>query len=135
MDGAAALEYSTDRRPSAAEYADLLRRSTLAERRPLEIPGAAEAMVQHAGLFVTCWADGLLVGAARSFTDYVHCCYLADLAVDEAMQRRGIGRELIRLTQQQLQPSCRIILLAAPKATEYYPHIGFTQHPSAWTLI
>jgi len=25
-------------------------------------------------------------------------------------------------------------LLAAPKAVDYYPHVGFTHHPQAWTL-
>ncbi len=27
-----------------------------------------------------------------------------------------------------------IVLLAAPAAVEYYPHIGFTHHPQAWIL-
>jgi hypothetical protein len=27
-----------------------------------------------------------------------------------------------------------LVLLAAPKAVEYYPKIGFTKHDSAWTL-
>jgi hypothetical protein len=26
------------------------------------------------------------------------------------------------------------VLLAAPKAADYYPHIGFTRHESAWVL-
>jgi hypothetical protein len=28
----------------------------------------------------------------------------------------------------------RIVLLAAPAAVDYYPHIGFTHHPQAWVL-
>jgi hypothetical protein len=27
-----------------------------------------------------------------------------------------------------------LILLAAPQAESYYPHVGFTQHPSCWFL-
>jgi hypothetical protein len=27
-----------------------------------------------------------------------------------------------------------LVLLAAPKAVEYYPKIGFTRHNSAWTI-
>ncbi len=27
-----------------------------------------------------------------------------------------------------------LVLLAAPKAVDYYPKIGITQHGSAWTL-
>jgi hypothetical protein len=41
---------------------------------------------------------------------------------------------LIRLTQQASAPA-GIILLAAPAAEQYYPHIGFTHHPQAWRLL
>jgi hypothetical protein len=27
-----------------------------------------------------------------------------------------------------------LILLAAPKAVDYYPHIGMQQHPSCWFI-
>ncbi|MDN6073530.1 MAG: GNAT family N-acetyltransferase, partial [Enterobacterales bacterium] len=39
----------------------------------------------------------------------------------------------IQMTCRQLKPSCKVILLAAPLAQEYYPRLGFDQHPSAWT--
>jgi len=71
---------------------------------------------------------------ARSVTDFEYCCYLSDLAVDRAYQKQGIGRELIRLTQSKLGRHAQIILLAAPKAQEYYPRLGFDAHRSAWTL-
>lgn len=74
-----------------------------------------------------------LIGVARSVTDFSYCCYLSDLAVDQAWQKQGVGRELIRTTQRQLHPRCTLILLSAPQATGYYPKIGMTQHPSAWT--
>ncbi|MFF4423016.1 hypothetical protein ACFY04_19920 [Streptomyces sp. NPDC001549] len=28
----------------------------------------------------------------------------------------------------------KLILLAAPAAVDYYPHVGFTRHECAWTL-
>ena len=31
-------------------------------------------------------------------------------------------------------PQATVILLSAPKAVDYYPRIGFTQHNSAWIL-
>ena len=92
-------------------------------------------MLEYADLLCTAWADDLLVGVARSVTDFSYCCYLSDLAVDVAYQKVGIGVELIRLTQSRLHPRCTIILLAAPKAEDYYPKIGMTQHRSAWTTI
>jgi predicted N-acetyltransferase YhbS len=49
-------------------------------------------------------------------------------------QRRGIGRELIRRTQVEGDPKTAILLVAAPAAEEYYPHIGFAHLPQAWFL-
>lgn len=128
------ITYSTDRPLDAATFVDLLRRSTLGERRPIDDPDCVEGMVRNADLTVTAWDGDTLVGVARSVTDWTYCCYLSDLAVDEAYQRQGIGVELMRLTQDQLGPRCKIILLAAPAAADYYPRVGFTHHPRAWIL-
>jgi predicted N-acetyltransferase YhbS len=93
-----------------------------------------EAMLRHANLLCTAWDGDRLVGVARSVTDFEYCCYLSDLAVDESYQKRGIGKQLIRLTQSKLGEQAKIILLAAPKAERYYPKIGFESHRSAWVL-
>lgn len=116
------------------QFVDLLARSTLAERRPVDDRACMEAMLRNANLTVTAWDGDLLVGIARSVTDFVYCCYLSDLAVDTRYQRGGIGRGLIEATRARLGPRSKIILLSAPAATEYYPRIGFVQHPSAWML-
>jgi len=126
------LSFVTERKPSVAEFIDVLRRSTLAERRPVNEPERIAGMLTHGNLLCTAWDGDLLVGVARSLTDFSNCCYLADLAVDVAYQRQGIGAELIRLTQSQLHPKATIILLSAPAAQTYYPKIGMTAHPSAW---
>jgi ribosomal protein S18 acetylase RimI-like enzyme len=128
------IEYSTERTLSADEFIDVLKRSTLGERRPIEDAPCIAGMLEHANLLCTAWDGARLVGVARSVTDFCYCCYLSDLAVDATYQRRGIGKELIRRTQARLGPRCQIILLAAPQARDYYPAIGFTQHPSAWCL-
>jgi len=65
-------------------------------------------------------------------TDFHFCCYLSDLAVDEKYQKQGIGQKLISKVKEQLEGNCKVILLAAPAATEYYPKIGFSAHNSAW---
>ena len=48
-------------------------------------------------------------------------------------QKQGIILQLIEHTKQVLHPQAKIVLLSAPQAVDYYPHIGFTQHMSAWT--
>lgn len=112
---------------------ELYRASTLGERRPVDDRARMAAMLAHANLVVSAWEGELLVGLARSLSDFSYCTYLSDLAVRLSHQRRGIGRELIRRTQQA-GGRAQIILLAAPKAADYYPRVGFTHHPQAWTL-
>ena len=126
------MDYSHQRKITCEEFVDVLNRSTLGERRPVEDRERIASMLAHASLLCTAWDDQRLVGIARSVTDFSYCCYLSDLAVDAAYQKKGIGVELIRMTQKQLHPKCKLILLAAPKAEGYYPKIGMVQHRSAW---
>ena len=128
------IQYEHTRVIGEDEFVDLLKRSTLAQRRPVEDPKCIKAMLEHANLLCTAWDGEKLVGVARSVTDFEYCCYLSDLAVDEAYQKKGVGRELIRLTQSRLGSRAKIILLAAPKAEGYYARIGFDAHRSAWVL-
>jgi GNAT superfamily N-acetyltransferase len=113
---------------------ELYRASTLGERRPIDDRTIAAAMLQHANLVVTAWDGALLVGLSRTLTDFLYVGYLADLAVRESHQRRGIGVELVAKTRARMGPRSMIVLLAAPLAVDYYPAIGFTRHDSAWLL-
>ena len=128
------IHFSTVASLTPTTFTDLLRRSTLAERRPVDDAEAIAGMLANADLTVTAWDGELLVGVARSVTDFTYCCYLSDLAVDVAYQRQGIGIELIAQTQAQLGPRCNLILLAAPAAADYYGHIGSNHHPRCWIL-
>jgi predicted N-acetyltransferase YhbS len=119
---------------SPEEFIDLLVRSTLAERRPVHDLDAIRSMLHHADLILTARAEGRLVGVSRALTDFAFCTYLSDLAVDEAFQRQNIGRELVRRTHEAAGLDTMLILLAAPAAREYYPHIGMTKHESCWVV-
>ncbi|WP_339749388.1 GNAT family N-acetyltransferase [uncultured Rubinisphaera sp.] len=123
-------EQSTDL--SVDDYIDILKRSTLAERRPIDQLELMRKAVTEADVIVTARIDNTLVGIARSLTDYSACVYVADLAVDEAFQGRGMGKQLLDLTHEICGLHTKMILLAAPKAETYYPHIGMTQHHSCW---
>lgn len=128
------LTYALEPELSVAEFTDLLVRSTLAERRPVDDPVRIGRMLANADLVVTARHDGLLVGVSRALTDGGYCTYLSDLAVDAAFQGQGIGRELIRLTHEAAGDETTLILLAAPKARTYYPHIGMRHHDACWVL-
>jgi predicted N-acetyltransferase YhbS len=112
----------------------VLVRSTLAERRPVHDAETIRAMLKNADLIFTARIDGLLVGVSRAITDFAFCTCLSDLAVDENYQRQGIGQELIRRTHEAAGLNTTLILLAAPKAQAYYPHIGMTKHGSCWII-
>lgn len=117
---------------SVEDFRKVLVASTLGERRPLEDEERMKAMIANADLIVTARIDGEIVGVARALTDFAYCCYLSDLAVDETVQKQGIGRKLIDGLWEHLHPQAMLILLAAPKAVDYYPKLDFEKHPAAY---
>jgi predicted N-acetyltransferase YhbS len=128
------IEYRVGNNLDLEEVIELYRASTLGERRPVNDCERMRKMLVHANVVITAWDGNLLVGISRALTDFAFCTYLSDLAVRVSHQRQGIGRELIRQTRELVGPDAKIILLAAPKAADYYPHLGFRHFPSAWIL-
>ena len=118
------ITYSSDRKISIDEFISVLNRSTLAERRPVHDRERMGLMLDHGNVLITAWDGDVLIGVSRALTDFSFCSYLSDLAVDVAYQKQGIGKELIRLTHVASGEATTLILLAAPKAKEYYPKIG-----------
>lgn len=127
------ITYQKEDNVSVDAFKALLDRSTLGQRRPVDEPERLALMLAHANLLITARDEGNLVGIARSFTDFSFCTYLSDLAVDSKYQKQGIGRELIRHTKLAA-PAAKIILIAAPKAVDYYPKIGMTHHDHCYVL-
>ncbi len=117
-----------------AAVIDLYEASTLGARRPIGDRERMAAMLKNANIVITAWDGNLLVGISRALSDFSYVTYLSDLAVRLSHQREGIGKELIRRTRQAGGPQTCLILLAAPAAADYYPHIGVTHHPRAWFL-
>lgn len=128
------VAYATEPQLDADEFIELLRGTTLGQRRPLDDKDRVRRMIEQADIMLTARVDSRLVGISRAITDFSFATYLSDLAVDERCQGQGIGRELIRRTQQAAGEDAMLVLLAAPQAETYYPHIGLEQHPSCWFL-
>lgn len=128
------IGYRLGNRLNLEQVVELYRLSTLGERRPIRDLACMQRMLDQADVVVSAWDGPDLVGIARTLTDFCYVAYLADLAVRVSHQRRGIGRELVRRTREALGPEAMIVLLAAPAAETYYPHIGFDHHPQAWVL-
>lgn len=112
----------------------LYRKSTLGERRPIENRTVMKSMIRNANLIVTAWDKAQLIGISRTVTDFAYAAYLADLAVHQDYQKKGVGTDLILQTRKALEPTCFLTLLSAPKANEFYPKLGFESHPRAWVI-
>ncbi|MCU7927673.1 MAG: GNAT family N-acetyltransferase [Candidatus Thiodiazotropha sp. (ex Dulcina madagascariensis)] len=128
------ISYRINEPITADQFIELLKESTLSERRPVDDRRCMEGMVENSNLMITAWDGNKLVGVARSMTDYHYACYLSDLAVHKSYQKQGIGKKLQVITQKQLGEKCNLILVAAPLANSYYGHIGFTNNPRCWML-
>ncbi len=127
--------YRSDLAISVEQFINLLQRSTLAERRPVNDKVRIEKMLAYGNILITAWHNELLVGVSRALTDFAYCCYLSDLAVDQAYQHKGIGKELIRLTHETAgENDNTLLLLAAPAAAEYYPKIGMDRFTDCFII-
>lgn len=130
--------YALEPTLTADEFRELLIASTLGERRPIDDLPRLEHMLRSAQIVVTARDTSLqparLVGVSRAITDFSFCCYLSDLAVDQAYQRQGIGKRLIDETHIHAGPQATLFLIAAPAAESYYPRIGMQQVRSCWQL-
>jgi GNAT superfamily N-acetyltransferase len=131
--GCIPIEYRNGNDLDLDQVLDLYKSCSLGARRPVDDRERMRSMLDRANLVVTAWDGDLLAGISRSLSDFSYATYLSDLAVRESHQKLGIGRELIRRTQQ-LGGKATIILLSAPAAVDYYPRVGFQRHESAWYL-
>ena len=126
------LIYRFDYPVTVGMVAAIFRRSGI--RRPVEDLARIQMMLDHADLTLTVWDGERLVGIGRAITDFSYCCYLSDLAVDRDYQRQGIGRAMISRIRDYLGGEVMLLLLSAPEAMTYYPHIGFERADNAWII-
>ncbi|MBP89734.1 MAG: GNAT family N-acetyltransferase [Planctomycetaceae bacterium] len=128
------IDYQIEPNLTTDVFIDVLVRSTLAERRPVDDRDTIQGMLANADIILTARCEGRLVGVSRAITDHAYCTYLSDLAVDRDFQRQGIGRQLIQRTHEAAGLNTTLILLSAPDAATYYRHIDMTKHESCWVI-
>ncbi|MHA8069083.1 GNAT family N-acetyltransferase [Aquirufa ecclesiirivi] len=128
------ISYKENPSLSVEDFMEILDKSTLGQRRPMQDVAAMQLMLDNANVYVGAYDGEKLVGLARGMTDFVFTTYLADLAVDEAYQHHGIGKQLLKKVKN-MHPRAKLILLAAPAAQEYYPKIGMQKHDYCFFII
>jgi ribosomal protein S18 acetylase RimI-like enzyme len=115
-----------------AEYIDILRRSGLAARRPVDDETRIGRMIKNSNLIIVASDAGRILGVSRAITDFAYSCYLSDLAVDKAFQGRGIGKRLVDETRRQAGVESTCLLLSAPGAMGFYEAIGMLRADNAF---
>lgn len=128
-----AIEYRHNQPLDPVEVARVFDAAGL-KRPTSDLPRIARMFAAPNSLVISAWLDGRLAGVSRALTDYAYCCYLSDLAVDKALQGRGVGAELIRRTRAVIGEEVSLILLSAPDAMSYYPRVGFQQAENAFVI-
>jgi predicted N-acetyltransferase YhbS len=128
------VQYRSNIKITEEQFIDLLKRSTLDQRRPIHDLERIRKMLHFGNILITAWQGDLLVGASRALSDFSFCCYLSDLAVDEKFQHQGIGKELVRLTHEVSGMETTLILLAAPAAETYYPKINMEKFEHCFVI-
>ena len=127
------IKYSFDKIPTAEQIIELYDSAGLP--RPTNDKDRIQKMFDSSDLIVTAWKNEFLVGVARSITDWVWSCYLADLAVHPDYKESGIGKKLVLLTKEKIGDQSMLLLLSVPTAMEYYPKIGMTKEDRAFTIL
>lgn len=126
------ITYKADIIPAAEQVIELYNKACLP--RPINDKERIQKMYNNSNLVVTAWDKDNLIGVSRSITDWVWCCYLADLAVDPGYQKSGMGKRLIELTKEKAGEQSMILLLSVPTAFDYYPKVGFTKEDRAFAI-
>ena len=128
------ISYTEEENLSPEQFISILERSALARRRPVADPASIKTMLTKADIVLCAWDNNQLVGISRAITDFSYCCYLSDLAVDAAYQKRGIGNELIKRTHILAGDGTTLVLLSAPDAMPYYEKIGMAPITNGWMI-
>lgn len=77
-------------------------------------------MLQHSNLLVTAWYKYILIGIARSVTDWNMNYYLAEIAVRDEITTKHIGRRLMELSKQKAREHSMELFVSLPLAMKFY---------------
>ena len=64
------IEYKIDASISGSQFIDLLSKSGLGKRRPIDDHECIEGMINNSNLLVSAWEGNRLIAVARSVTDF-----------------------------------------------------------------
>ena len=119
------ITYAQEQSLTARDYIAVVGSTYMAERRPVSNPVRIAKILAGSNMIVTAREEsGEIVGVLRGVSDGEWVCYVADLAVRDGHQRKGIGTGLLDKCKSILGPGMGIVLVAYPEAVDYYRRIG-----------
>jgi len=120
-----AIAYSDDRaRVDVAQLLALYHVTWWAKGRTA---GQVARALEHSRPVVTAWDGPKLVGFARVISDLTYRATIWDVIVAETHQKRGIGREMMRLVLEHPDlRSVTMFLLLTKDQQRFYEQLGFT---------
>lgn len=127
-----AITYQTEPNLEVADFINLLERSGLAERRPIQDIDRITKMIQGAQIMLTARRDGELIGMARAITDWSYALYCSELCVAKDAQGLGIGKALLAETAKLAPNVKNHFLLSAPNSVSFYEQAEYAKHPAAF---
>ena len=82
--------------------------------------------MKNSGSVFTVWNNEKLVGLINTLDDGIMTAYVHYLLINPEYQRKGIGKELVRLVSEKYKDYLRIVLIAYDKEVDFYNRCGFT---------
>jgi ribosomal protein S18 acetylase RimI-like enzyme len=124
------IVYAQEQSLSAEDYATVVGSTYMRDRRPVANLERTSRILMGSNMIVTARENGEIVGVLRGISDGEWVCYVADLAVREGRQRKGIGTGMLNECKRILGPGMGIVLVAYPEAVDYYKKIGMGEMPA-----
>jgi ribosomal protein S18 acetylase RimI-like enzyme len=119
------IVYAQEQGLSAEDYIAVVGSTYMRDRRPVGNTNRVAKILAGSNMIVTARDDdGKIVGVLRGVSDGEWVCYVADLAVRDGHQRKGIGTGLLDKCKAILGPGMGIVLVAYLEAVDYYRKIG-----------
>lgn len=117
-----------ERRLTAEEYTDFLKRSNLGSQYPKErFAERIKRLVKNVSISLVAVNESQeIIGVLFGLTDYAYWLYVTDLGVDRDYEGRGIGRWLMKKAHELAggERDIAVYLVANDDAIPFYEKIG-----------
>ncbi|MGN1410544.1 MAG: GNAT family N-acetyltransferase [Eubacteriales bacterium] len=117
-----------EKRLTAEEYTDFLKRSNLGSQYPKErFAERIKRLVKNVSISLVAVNESQeIIGVLFGLTDYAYWLYVTDLGVDRDYEGRGIGRRLMKKAHELAggERDIAVYLVANDAAIPFYEKIG-----------